>query len=107
MTDAVKQWVLWQLHHACSHCPKKLAAQTCLLLFVPSLGFQQVGIHFWTDHEAVTHSPSLRLSRASNSSHGMAASGFFSCAAMRLSISAFSASVSGSSLSSHSSPSIS
>ena len=76
--DTIKQWVSRQTRHLFAHGMKKLAAKPGLLLFIPGLGLEKIGIHFRADDEAIFHSPSLRLSRASNSSHGIELEASFS-----------------------------
>src|SRR5439155_18961321 len=63
LSNAVKKGIARQPRHGFTRRLKKLTAQSRLLLVIPLFRFQQVGIHFRADDEAVFHSPSLRRKR--------------------------------------------
>ncbi len=99
------EWIFNKPGNGSAHRPLELSSQPRWLLVIPLLSREQIIVHFRTNHQLKAHSPNLRLNPASNCSHGMAAAGSRSCAAIRDSMSNLSASDKGSSASSQPPPS--
>src|SRR5689334_15892315 len=92
VTDAIDERVAREAANRLTNGQKKIAAKTLLLLLIPRFCLKEIGVNLGADEQTVFHAPVFRRNRASNSSHGIADPGSFSCAARRASMSALSSS---------------